>query len=157
MIVLLDPINSGDIEMLWFRQNDLISDVDQQRWFDSQSRDPTVRMYIITTGMGDPVGVCGLTSLDLVNQRAEFSLYIAFDHQRQGYGTSAMELLLEHGFNSYPLNQIYGELYEGNCGLAICKKLGMSVDGTRREFYFRDGQFIDSHLVSITRREWLKN
>lgn len=140
----------------WCRQNDLISEDDQGEWFSKQREDKKIRMYEILNDAGEAIGVCGLTDIDLINRRAEFSLYLAPDWQGAGYGTRALRTLLSHGFNNLGLNLIWGETFEENPALEIFKKLGMKIDGTRREFYFREGRFIDAHLVSITAEEWGK-
>lgn len=143
--------NSDDIRV-WCRQNNLISQADQLDWYEKMRKDPTIRMYEIFDG--EPLGVCGLTSIDLINSRAEFSLYIALEWQGSGNATKALKALLEVGFHELNLNLIWGETFDGNPALNIFKKLGMTVEGTRRQFYFKNGKYIDAHLVSITRDEW---
>jgi RimJ/RimL family protein N-acetyltransferase len=144
--------NTPDI-YFWCRQNDLISDADQERWYDQQSADDTVKMYLIKAG-DVPVGVCGLTSIDLSNRRAEFSLYIAPGHHRCGYGRKALSTLLSHGFRNLGLNLIWGESFRGNPACQMFAGMGFVCEGARREFYFKDGKFIDALLYSITAREW---
>src|SRR3954469_14385063 len=76
------------------RQFDVISDQEQERWFDRQSLDDSTRMYAIL-GEGEHLfGVCGLTSIDRQNRRAEFSLYIDPERQRAGLGSSTLRTLL---------------------------------------------------------------
>jgi RimJ/RimL family protein N-acetyltransferase len=142
----------------WCRQNNLISDAEQGRWFDKQSQDSSIRMYSIQAKgeTGDPklIGVCGLTDIDLVNRRAEFSLYIAPFLHGIGLGTAALKLLLGRGFDDLGLNVIWGETFRGNKALSTFKKLGFTIEGWRREFYFKQGGFIDAALVSMTAEEW---
>lgn len=140
----------------WCRQNDLIDMDHHQSWFIKQSQDKSIKMYAIhlneTLG-GSFIGVCGLTSIDLINQRAEFSLYIDPKQQSRGYGEDALKLLCHHGFKSYPLNIIWGESFDANPATKFFQKIGFKPDGTRREHYFRDGKFIDAHLFSLKRGE----
>ena len=98
--------------------------------------------------------MCGLTSIDYINSRAEFSLYIGHSYQRQGFAKDALKALLEVAFNEVNLNGVWGETFEGNHALNLFEKLGMKKEGTRRQFYFKGGKYIDAHLVSITREEW---
>lgn len=161
--VTLDALKRADLETLrnwrndpriwrWCRQNDLISDVQQEQWFDRIQVDPTIRMYGIYAG--SLVGACGLTSLDLLNRRAEFSLYICPEQQGKGLSKPALCTLFEHGFMDFGLNSIWGETFDGNPAASIFESLGMKKEGTRREFYFRNGRFIDCHLYSVLRSEW---
>jgi ribosomal-protein-serine acetyltransferase len=111
-------------------------------------------MYMIENEEGLPVGVCGLTDIDLVNRRAEFSLYIGPEYHGCGYGEASLRALIKKGFNSYGLKSIWGESFTGNMAMKMFYKVGFKHDGVRRSFYFRDGKFIDAHLFSILRDEW---
>lgn len=142
----------------WTRQWDLISQADQAQWFERQATDPIQRMYAIEMGEGtEPsrlVGVCGLTSIDLINRRAEFSLYIGSEYRRGGLGRLALSTLLAHGFKNMGLNCIWGESFDGNPAMRLFEELGFQKEGIRRSFYFRDGKFIDAHLYSLLASEW---
>ena len=139
----------------WCRQNDVISQEAHERWFARQDADPKIRMYEIMDKLaGPPVGVCGLTDIDHVNQRAEFSLYVFAAAQGNGIGRAALETLISHGFSNLNLCTIWGETFDKNPALKMFLNLGFTKEGTRRNFYYKDGKFIDAHLVSITRKEW---
>lgn len=168
----LGPLDSTDAGLLrtwrndyriwrWTRQNDLISDAAQVRWFNRQSEDPTIKMWKVQVISKDgeklkatPVGVCGLTSIDFQHSRAEFSLYIAPALHGRGLGRRALCVLLEHGFTNLGLNLIWGETFDGNPAAQMFEKVGMVKEGTRRGFYWKDGKRTDAHLYSITREEW---
>ena len=139
--------------MRWCRQSDVISDVEQAAWFSRQSADPTIKMYAVTA-QGGIVGVAGLTSIDRLARRAEFSLYIGPEHHGEGYGRKALVALFTKGFRDLALNLIWGESFDGNPAIRLFESLGMIREGTRRDFYFKDGRFIDAHLFSIRSTEW---
>jgi len=140
----------------WCRQYTLIDELSHDKWLVSLPGNPTIKMYGIA--MADntriAVGVCGLTSINRVNQSAEFSCYIAKQYQAKGYGRDALRTLLWHGFNHHNLNRIWGETFDGNPALKMFEAIGMQREGTLRQSYFRDGKFIDSHIVSILRGEF---
>jgi len=157
----------------WCRQNNLISEIDQEKWFIKQNDDPTIRMFCflnehepeISNGSEwghsckhTPeciIGVCGLTDIDLVNRRAEFSLYVAPEFQGKGYARGVLKLLFEHGFDDLNLNLIWGETFAFNPAQYLFEKIGMKRDGVRRDFYFKGGEYIDAILYSIKREEWV--
>lgn len=147
----------------WCRQNDVLHRSRHEAWFDWQAQDKNVSMYVIAheedgeVSISSPIGVCGLTDIDRVNRRAEFSLYIATDSQRYGYGKKALSLLLDKAFNVENLNVVWGETFAGNPAAKLFEELGFIKEGTRRQFYFRKGGYIDAHLYSITRLEWMKS
>ena len=138
----------------WCRQNDLLNYKNHTEWFNNIVLDQKIEMYTICDGQ--PVGVCGLTDIDRVNQRAEFSLYIAPKAQKQGYAKAALKTLLSHGFMNQNMNVIWGETFKGNHAYGLFLKLGMKHEGTRRQFYFKEGKHIDAHLVSMTRQEFME-
>lgn len=99
-------------------------------------------------------GVAGLTSIDWVNRRAEFSLYINPDCQSKGFGEAALRHLLKHGFEVLNLNLIWGESFDGNPAMRLFSRVGMRPMGVRRQFYFRDGKYLDAYLWDITKAEF---
>ncbi len=164
----LAPVDSTDCELLrkwrnnptimaWTRQRHFVSDADQREWFDRQRQDPTIQMYKIVMTLAKThrtVGVCGLTGIDNVNRRAEFSLLIGPEHQRNGYGRYGMKLLLQHAFLNLGLAQVWGESFDGNPAMKLFDELGFKRDGIRRAFYAKGGRYLDAHLFSITGDEW---
>lgn len=166
VLVSLDIIRESELELLlawrnhpfiyqWCRQRDLIEELDHLAWFKSLQNNKKIKMYLVRDNLHlAPIGVCGLTDIDLYNQRAEFSLYIDPDKQGQGYGRDALKLLLYTAFRNYPLQIIYGETFRGNPAIKTFLNLGFYMEGTRRSFYFKGGQLIDADLVSIKRSEF---
>jgi len=137
----------------WCRQTGLIDDNQQKNWLEKISEDPSIRMYAICLE-NKVLGICGLTDIDHLNQRAEFSLYIFPAEQRKGYAKSALKALFDHGFSELNLNTIWGETFAGNPAMKLFQSIGMQMEGKRRNFYFKNGKFIDAFLVSITREEF---
>lgn len=158
----IDPANDGgtlfrwrntDEIRRWTRQNDELTWKRHCEWLDAQGSDPSLKMYVVVAN-GDCVGVCGLTSIDWQNRRAEFSLYIGPDFQGKGHGDAALRTLLHHAFITLGLNCVWGESFDENPAQAMFAKVGMTKEGTRREFYYRDGKFIGASLWSILRADW---
>ena len=139
----------------WCRQFDVLREDEHEAWLLSVQTSKKNRMYEILDGER-LCGVAGLTDIDPINQRAEFSLYVFPDCQQRGYGKSGLRTLIHHGFNNLNLNRIWGETYEGNPAYKMFEDLGFEKEGIRKEFYFREGRFIDAVLYSLGRAKWLK-
>ncbi|MHA2069020.1 MAG: GNAT family N-acetyltransferase [Candidatus Thorarchaeota archaeon] len=165
--ITLHPVCSKHLDLLqgwrndpevwdWCRQFTLIDDVQQRNWFEKQSADPTIEMLLIKH-RGSSVGVCGLTDIDYKNRRAEFSLYIGPENQGKGLSTPALKTLFQYGFLELNLQRIWGECFEDNPANHIFKKLGMEKEGARRNFYFKNGGYVDAILWSVDRAgcRWL--
>ena len=101
----------------------------------------------------EPVGMTGLTDIDYIHRRAEFSLWIHPKYHRFGYGKKALRLLLMFGFMDLNLNRIWGETFEGNPAAGMFESLGFQKEGTRKEFYYKNGVYLDAHLYSISRHD----
>ena len=164
-MISLGPLQRDNLELYrswrndysvwkWCRQNDFINEVEQVKWFERISQDKYIKMYEIIKNQ-TPIGVCGLTDFDYLNQRAEFSLYIGPEYHGKGLGKLSLEVLLYHGFTHHNLNLIWGETFEGNKAAKTFESVGMKQDGIRRKFYVREGKFINAILFSILKSEWL--
>lgn len=140
----------------WARQDDMISESDQRAWFDHQAKDPATRMYKILIRNDEgitTVGVCGFSKIDRTHGTAEFSIYLAPRFQKRGIGGKALQVLVSHGFSNIGLRQIWGETFEGNPAAKVFEKAGFKKDGTRRQFYWKDGGYVNVDLYSIIRDE----
>jgi UDP-4-amino-4,6-dideoxy-N-acetyl-beta-L-altrosamine N-acetyltransferase len=141
----------------WCRQHDVISSDEHSAWFNSIDSNPKIKMFAIVSDKRF-LGVCGLTDIDHIHSRAEFSLYVGPEHQKQGFGTSALTELLSKAFRNFNLNQVWGETVGENPAQSLFTKVGMTKEGTRRQFYFKNGEYVDSHIYAITRNEfWSKH
>lgn len=137
----------------WCRQNHLISEYQHEQWLDKIETDQTIKMF----GILDPVnevGVCGLTSINMLHRSAEFSLYIQPKEQGKNYGKEALIELIKYGFLNLGLNRIFGEVFEGNPSLEVFKSVGFKEEGKLRESYFKSGKFINSIIISVIRNEY---
>lgn len=135
----------------WCRQFEPLHHSKHMAWFQWQASDKSVSMFAVLDREGDIVGVCGLTDIDQTNRRAEFSLYIDPDRGGQGYGKAALRTLFKHGFDRLGMNVIWGETFDENPAAHLFESVGMTIEGTRRDFYFREGKFVDAHLYSLRR------
>lgn len=141
----------------WCRQYEPREKWAHDAWLASLASRSDVKMYGIYEANMDslePLGVCGLTSIDLINRHAEFSIYIDPSIHKRGYGKVALKLLVDHGFKALGLNHIFGETFDGNPARRCFEQVGFKYDGVRRKFYYREGRYIDAHLYSILREEW---
>ena len=146
----------------WCRQIEPIRSWEHEDWEFNIEHNKSIRMYGIELDKNIPsynlekkyLGVCGFTSIDHINQKAEFSLYIQPNMHGFGYGRMALQTLVAHGFNSLNLNRIWGETFDGNPAAKTFAEVGFQFEGTLRKSYFKEGKFIDSHIYAILREEW---
>lgn len=132
-------------EEAWFEQ--LQKDIGRTRW----------HFMICLREDGRAIGFCGFDGFDTLNGNAELGVGIGdrtcWD---KGYGTEAVELLLDFGFGELRLHRIWLHVFGFNHrAIRVYQKVGFTHEGIKREAYFRHGQHHDMHVMGILRDEWL--
>lgn len=150
-----DPRVTEFLEMGWRPTRD--SDLDAWWKLANESADAVV-FAIAERKKGAAVGTCGLYAISATARRAQFNILIgepaAWD---KGFGTEALELLLDYGFDVLNLNSIQlGVNADNKRAVRSYEKAGFVHEGARREFVYRNGRYYDSLMMSLLRREWQK-
>jgi RimJ/RimL family protein N-acetyltransferase len=81
------------------------------------------------------IGNCGFHNIDTLHRRAEIGIFIGDkEYLGKGYGTDALELLIDYGFNIRNLNSVMLSVREFNIRAIKCyEKIGFKKIGARRE------------------------
>ena len=94
--------------------------------------------------------------MDKENGCAEMAIGIvdrAF--QGRGYGTDAVNCIVDFGFGELRLERIYLHVFDYNRrARRSYEKAGFQLEATLRHARFHHGEFHDVHLMSILREEW---
>lgn len=135
------------------RQFEPLHEIGHFAWYKKQADDPSISMYIAYDAK-NMLGVCGFTSIDRHNRRAEFSCYVGPEFQKNGFGRAILKTLFNHGFMAYGFNTIWGETFGDNPAAVLFEKIGLRHSGTMSEHYFRDGKFVDTKLYQAKASQW---
>lgn len=102
------------------------------------------------------LGNCGLQEIFHIRQCAEVGLFIGDEeHRNQGYGSQALQLLLEYGFDYLNLHNIMLKVFSFNQRAIRCyEKVGFYEIGRRREAYYLKGMFHDEVYMDILKSEY---
>ena len=97
------------------------------------------------------VGVIALSNLSWTNRCAELSIFIGETaNHGVSYGTDAIRMLLDYGFNELNLHRIELEVVSYNArAIRAYRNLGFTLEGTKREFGERDGQRYDLQIYGL--------
>ncbi|MFP4438141.1 MAG: GNAT family N-acetyltransferase [Chloroflexaceae bacterium] len=77
------------------------------------------------------------------------------DFRGRGIATQAACLLVNHLFNSLPVERLQATVVIGNTASSrVATGAGMQCDGVYRSVYFLHGRFVDLHLFAIVRGDW---
>jgi RimJ/RimL family protein N-acetyltransferase len=86
---------------------------------------------------------------------AELSYWILPTYQGEGYGSEAVDLLLEYGFDELRLHRVRADCYATNDGSrGLLETLGFDREGRFREAAFVEGEYVDVLRYGLLASEW---
>lgn len=127
------------------------------KWYHEQILTKKVYQFIISnTVENKDIGSIYLRDIDLLNQKAEYGIFIGeSDYLGKGVGTEAGRQLLNFAFNTLGLNKVYLRVFSFNKqAITSYKKIGFKVDGVFRDDVFINGTFQDIVFMSILKGEY---
>ena len=166
--VYLSPISVEDAEQYCIWLNDLeISNnlliFDQQLSLEREKLillnmiKSSAQIFAIIDANNDKlIGNCSLFRISERNRKAEVGIFIGDkDHLNKGYGTEALSLLIDYGFNILNLNNIMLEVFSYNKrAIHSYKKIGFKEIGRRREARIIAGEKFDEIYMDILANEF---
>ena len=85
---------------------------------------------------------------------AHLGMMVHVDYQGQGVGSALMEAAINLAENWLNLSRIELTVFTDNAaGLALYRKFGFEIEGTLREYAYRDGHFVDTFLMVRIRED----
>ncbi|MHA2006838.1 MAG: GNAT family N-acetyltransferase [Promethearchaeota archaeon] len=171
--VTLGPIKREYIEsyLKWFNDPEISQFVNafrpltrmmEEDWIENLKRRHDTIYFAITISEEDLeeklIGNCSLHDIDWKNRVCRVGIMIGEkEYQSRGYGTEAMELLLDYGFWTVNLNRIQLHVYDFNVrAINSYNKIGFIEEGRMRQAQFKNGKYYDIIIMSILQDEWLK-
>jgi len=143
-----------------------ISQADEEGWFDRMLVRPTDErvMGIEVKEPADQgevstwklIGTCAFDHIDWRVHAAEFGIMIGDKScWNKGYGTDAVRLLVQHGFNILNLNRIFLHVFDTNPrAIRAYEKAGFTLEVRERQAEYKNGRYIDVLLMSILKEEF---
>jgi len=142
-----------------FREYRELNDEMQYNWFDKFviNDKNTIMFAIRDIANNELLGCCGLCYINWIHRYADLSFYIGKDNLYVDdiYALEAVDLLIRYGFNELGLNKVWTEIYEfDKIKINFLHKYGFKKDGQLRENYFYDGNWWDSIIFSLLKKEY---
>lgn len=111
---------------------------------------------IIDNEKNQVIGNIGFPSIDYINHSGEVGIFIGDkNYWGNGYGTEALKLLLDFGFNILNLNSIHLRAYSYNSPALKCyQKVGFKEAGRLREAKIIGGNKYDYVYMDILANEF---
>jgi RimJ/RimL family protein N-acetyltransferase len=152
--IIVEWANNPD----FFGQYDIlmqISKEDGEKFYDSPNRG---KYFFIQKKDGTKVGT--IRSWDVVpggsvNFGVEIGYALVSNERGKGYGTEAVNLLLDYSFLSSAITRIQAHTDTRNLpSQRVLEKTGFKKEGITRKGYFSRGELRDNFIYSILREEW---
>lgn len=168
--IYLSPRNTEDAEQFteWLndfhitdylgRSGSLIS-IEGEREYLESNKSQEATFVIVTLEEDKMIGTCSIENINYINRTGTLGIFIGDEAARnKGYGTEAIKLILDYGFNYLNLNNIYLQVMSFNERAISCyKKCGFKEFGRRRKCRFIDGKYYDVIYMDILQEEFKEN
>ena len=112
--------------------------------------------YAIVLNEGDELlGNISLMDVDSRERTAELGIFIGEEKNRgKGYGTEAIKIFLEYGFNTLNLQNIMLKVNSNNkSAIKSYEKVGFKVFGRRTKSVYENGKYYDTIYMEVLRED----
>ena len=168
--IYLSPRSTEDVEKFteWLndfettdyigRSGALVTIESEKEYLEKHTKDEAT-FGIIELKTDKLLGSIGLENIDYISRKATLGIFIGKKEKRnKGYGTEAIKLILDYGFNYLNLNNIKLDVLSFNERAITCyKKCGFKEYGRRRKSEFVNGKYYDKISMDILKEEFTQS
>ena len=162
--IYLSPIDPGDAETYtkwvndfevtrWLGSTGSVYSLPAERaYLENATKETNNHQFAIVLRDGNRlIGSIGLMDLNQRCQKATLGIFIGEAEDRsKGYGTEAIRLLVDYGFQWLNLRNIDLHVNSGNARAIACyKKAGFREYGRRHDAIIADGRWYDDVLMEV--------
>ncbi len=167
--IYLRPLSPSDIPVwaAWFNDPNVTEHMNkgavpntetaQAEFLAQLARSKTdVQFAIVAKGEDCLIGTIGIHKIDWIHRHGSISILVGDKaYWGRNIGTEAVELIVRHTFTKLNLHRLTAGMWSSNPGSRACfEKNGFLLEGTLRESFFRNGLYVDEHVMGLLRSEW---
>lgn len=106
---------------------------------------------------GTLIGMMGLHDINRIHGTATTGAIMGEkEYWGKGYGSEAKMLLLKYAFDTLNIRKICATVFSFNeRSLRYQEKCGYKIEGSRKDQFFKNGQYGDEVLMAVYREDWL--
>lgn len=102
------------------------------------------------------IGMVDLYSFEPFHMRSGVGIMIHEDFRGKGYGSEAIDLIIEYVFSFMNFKQLFCEVTSDNSkSLILFKSKGFIQTGTRKEWIRRGNKYIDAHFLQLINNNYI--
>jgi RimJ/RimL family protein N-acetyltransferase len=160
----LSAVEAQDAELIHLWRSDAVAAHEIGFWPGSlaavrerieRDQDSSDDVFLILLPDSTPVGRISLVNQDLADGSAEIHLVMGAEYRGQGYGTDALDALIDLAFGELPLHRLEAITHTDNtAALAVLAKSGFVQEGVRRSACMHRGRRYDLAGLALLRPEW---
>ena len=125
------------------------------KYIDSYQKDDYYRWAIIDKKTYECIGQIAYFLVDNKNNFAEIEYCIGADFQCKGLATEATKAVISYGFEKMNLHKVQICTKTINApSKRVIEKCGLTYEGTFRDYFYIDGQYVGRLYFSILRSEY---
>ena len=165
--IYLSPRSLEDVELYTEWLNDFettdytgrsgcITSLESEKKYLEEKSNEEAAFAIVTLEENKLIGYIGIEDINHIHRIGTLGIFIGDkDYRDKGYGTEAIHLILEYGFNYMNLNNIKLDLMAFNARALKCyEKCGFKEYGRRRKCRYINGKYYDSISMDILAEEF---
>ncbi|SCN21297.1 Spermidine N(1)-acetyltransferase [Clostridium sp. N3C] len=168
--VTLRAIEKEDLELMREMLNDPemessvvgwsfpVSKYQQNQWYENHINDSNNQRFIIETPEDGAVGLATLIEIDWKNRKANHGMKLVNRKYRtKGIGTDTVMAIMRYAFDELQLNRLDGSWFDSNiASQKLYTKCGWSVEGRRRQYIYKNGEYRDLIVVGILKEDYIR-
>jgi RimJ/RimL family protein N-acetyltransferase len=102
--------------------------------------------------------MANLLNINFKDGNAEHGLLLDKKFQGKGYGKDVVNAVMKYSFCELRLNRLETTIIENNeKSINLFLKLGWSKEGILRNWYFREGKYLNKYILGILQQDFIKN
>ncbi len=150
----LDSQRARNYDFVWPPQ----SQASLQAWVEEQSRNKLENdrfVWIIENNKGQAIGSIQTHTCNPRYGTFSYGIDIAREHQRRGYASEAIRMVLRYYFDELRYQKVTVWIYcDNEASVKLHEKLGFQREGTHRRMFYSGGQYIDELWFGLTVEEF---
>jgi len=133
--------------------NELLS-----HYISSYGKSDYYRWAIIEKSSGECIGQIAYFLVDNKNQFAEIEYCLGSAFHNKGLATEATKAVIAYGFKKMNLHKVQVSVKTVNpASRRVIEKCGFTYEGTLRDYFFDDGQYVSRAYYSMLKSEFENN
>ena len=125
------------------------------KYISSYEQDDYYRWAVIEKESNICIGQIAIYLVNSKNHFCEIEYCIGSQFQKRGYCTEAVRAIIDYAFRNINIHKMQVcHKHINEASKRVIQKCGFTYEGTMRDYFFMDGQYVSRLYYSMLRNEW---